>query len=82
MKIWSTTTKINNRNIIIADPENHCYILAIDAYYAGNSYRFGSLDDIETTVFKSDSYLKSSSLEDILNVASDTSFTKIRVYSI
>lgn len=81
MKIWSTTTKINNRNILIADPENHCYILAIDAYYAGNSSRYGSLDDIETTVFKSDSYLKSSSLEDIYNVASDTSFTKIRVYS-
>ena len=81
MIIWSTATRINSRNILIADPENECYILVIDAYYAGNNSRYGSLDDKKISIFKSNSYLKSISFDDVRKAASDTSFTKIRVYS-
>ena len=81
MKIWSTSTKIPSRDIIVADPDTSSYILIRNAYYNGNTARYGSIDDRTISRFSSDSYFKCNNLESVLSISELTSFSKLKIFS-
>lgn len=81
LKMWTTATEFEPRDIIIADPDSSSYYLVKSAYYSGHTARYGSVDDRTISIFKSNSYFKCSSLESVLSISNSNSFSSIKIYS-
>ena len=81
LKTWSTSTKFPSRDIIVADPDTKSYILVKNAYYNGNTMRIGSIDDRTISKFKSDSFFKCNTLDSVLALSQEKSFSRIKIFS-
>lgn len=81
VKIWSSSTQFKNRDIVIADLDNHTYILVKNAFYVGFKNRLGSADDKHIAYFRSFNYLKCKSINHAFKLLAASSLTKIKVFS-
>ena len=80
LKIWSTATKFPPRDIIVADPDSKSYIFVKNAYYNGNTMRFGSIDDRTISKFSADSFFKCNTLDSVLFLSEEKSFSRIKIF--
>ena len=81
VKVWSSETKFEERDIMIVDENNKQSFLMKSSYYCGLNNRLGTLDDKVVTSFATGEYFVSNNHRRLCDLVEKPMVNAIKVYS-